>query len=208
VAFTAAEVVITDDNGIAGNTGDDFNPTFVASSDVGNDGILSPGEMWTYTASAIAQDLMTPGGTSTFNFSGSTATDGTDGNIRTFTAGGVSVKTSAFSRDKSTGAWSAAYLGSYSGGLGVTDSSEGSGTGITFDPSSPNHLWITDSADGNCARAAERIGQHSPRSPEAELHHRRGQRLAQLGFTHQPAVASLVQPDAGRIERQHRHIIA
>jgi hypothetical protein len=39
----------------------------------------------------------------------------------------VSVHTSAFSRDKSSGAWSAAYLGSYSGGLGVTDSSEGSG---------------------------------------------------------------------------------
>ena len=61
----------------------------------------------------------------TFDFSGSSALDGTDGNIRTFTAGGVSVKASAFSRDKSTGAWSTAFLGSYGGGLGVTDSSEG-----------------------------------------------------------------------------------
>ena len=59
--------------------------------------------------------------------SGSSALDGPDGNIRTFTAGGVSVKASAFSRDKSTGAWSTAFLGSYGGGLGVTDSSEGDG---------------------------------------------------------------------------------
>jgi len=64
----------------------------------------------------------------TFDFSGSTALDGTDGNIRTFTVGAVSVKTSAFSRDKSTGAWSEAFLGSFLGGLGVTDSSEGAGT--------------------------------------------------------------------------------
>ena len=36
----------------------------------------------------------------------------------------------------------------------------------------------------------------------------RGQRLAQLRFAHQPAVAALVQPDARRIERQHRHVVA
>ncbi|MCC7377720.1 MAG: hypothetical protein IT581_23865, partial [Verrucomicrobiales bacterium] len=65
----------------------------------------------------------------TFNFSGSTAMDGTDGNIRTFTAGGVSVKASAFSRVKNGGSWSPAYLGLYSGGLGVTDSGEGDGSG-------------------------------------------------------------------------------
>ena len=90
---------------------------------MGNDGILSPGEMWTYKASDVAEDLgNTPA--STFNFSGSSATSGTAGNIRTFSAGGVSVKTSAFSRDTS-GVWSTAYLGSYGGGLGVTDGSEG-----------------------------------------------------------------------------------
>ncbi|AFZ28073.1 conserved repeat protein [Cylindrospermum stagnale PCC 7417] len=66
--------------------------------------------------------------TSTFNFEGNSATDGTDGNVRTFSVNGVSVKTSAFSRD-SFGTWKTAYLGSYTGGLGVTDSSEGSGSG-------------------------------------------------------------------------------
>src|SRR6185503_7384587 len=49
----------------------------------------------------------------------------TAGNIRTFTApNGAQVKVSGWSRDKSTGAWAAAYVGSYSSGLGVTDTSE------------------------------------------------------------------------------------
>jgi N-acetylglutamate synthase-like GNAT family acetyltransferase len=123
VAFSASEVVVTDDNGTPGNAADDFTPTRVLASDVGSDGILSPGEVWTYTASATAQELLSPGAASTFSFAGSSATTGAAGNIRTFTAGGVSVKTSAFSRDAS-GVWSTAYLGSYSGGLGVTDSIE------------------------------------------------------------------------------------
>ena len=70
-----------------------------------------------------AQELLSPGGSSTVDFSGSSGVTGTAGNIRTFSAGGVSVKTSAFSRDTS-GVWSTAYLGSYGGGLGVTDGSE------------------------------------------------------------------------------------
>ena len=41
-------VEVVDDNGTPGNTADDFNPTFVGP-DVGNDGILSPGEVWAYT---------------------------------------------------------------------------------------------------------------------------------------------------------------
>ncbi len=65
----------------------------------------------------------------TFNFKGNSATDGTDGNIRSYTEDNVSVNASAFSRDKSTGDWNKAWLGSYSGGLGVTDSSEKSGSG-------------------------------------------------------------------------------
>jgi hypothetical protein len=69
---------------------------------------------------------------STFDFSGSSAQDGTDGNVRTYTAGGISVHVSAFSRDNGhNGAWSQAWLGSYGGGLGVTDSSEGSGSNNT-----------------------------------------------------------------------------
>ncbi len=66
--------------------------------------------------------------TSTFAFSGSTATGGTAGNIRSYTVNGVSVKASAFSRTTS-GTWNTAYLGAYSGGLGVTDGSEGDGSG-------------------------------------------------------------------------------
>ena len=40
---------------------------------------------------------------------------------------GVSVTARAFSQDKGTNTWQNAFLGAYGGGLGVTDSSEGSG---------------------------------------------------------------------------------
>jgi uncharacterized repeat protein (TIGR01451 family) len=62
-----------------------------------------------------------------FQFTGSSSTSGTFGNIRTFTGNGVSVKASAFSRDDSTGAWATAYLGLFGSGLGVTNRNEGSG---------------------------------------------------------------------------------
>lgn len=65
---------------------------------------------------------------STFSFSNNTATSGTAGNTRTFVVNGVTVKASAFSRTDSNGAWATAYLGLYSGGLGVTDTSEGDGS--------------------------------------------------------------------------------
>ncbi|HWI18474.1 MAG TPA: putative Ig domain-containing protein, partial [Vicinamibacterales bacterium] len=55
--------------------------------------------------------------------------NGTDGNVRDFTANGVNIKASAWARSKSNGAWSAAYLGAFTPGLGVTDNSEGDGTG-------------------------------------------------------------------------------
>jgi protocatechuate 3,4-dioxygenase beta subunit len=64
----------------------------------------------------------------TYNFNGSSGTDGKDGNVRSYTESGVTVKASAWSREKgSTDKWAEAYLGAYSGGHGVTDSSEGSG---------------------------------------------------------------------------------
>jgi hypothetical protein len=59
----------------------------------------------------------------TFSFLGNTNVTGSAGNIRTFSSSGVSVKASAFSRTDG-GTWAAAYLGSYSHGLGVTDTSE------------------------------------------------------------------------------------
>ena len=69
--------------------------------------------------------------TSTFSFSGSTSSDGSDGNTRTSTVDLITVTANAWSRDKSSGSWAKAWLGAYSGGYGVTDSSEGSGSGST-----------------------------------------------------------------------------
>ncbi|MCC6706819.1 MAG: carboxypeptidase regulatory-like domain-containing protein, partial [Gammaproteobacteria bacterium] len=65
----------------------------------------------------------------TFDFSGNSYTSGTLGNSRTYTDAltGVSVTARAFSQDKGTNTWQNAFLGAYGGGLGVTDSSEGSG---------------------------------------------------------------------------------
>ena len=62
------------------------------------------------------------------DFNGNTSTAGSLGNVRTYTSGSISVNASGFSRDRATGAWASAYLGSYGGGLGVTDSSEGDGS--------------------------------------------------------------------------------
>ena len=64
----------------------------------------------------------------TFIFEGNSALSGTPGNIRTFTASGVTVNVSGFGRNDSTGAWSTAWLGLYSLGLGVTDAGEGDGS--------------------------------------------------------------------------------
>jgi hypothetical protein len=79
-------------------------------------------------ATSCPQTVCTAG---EFTFSGNTATSGPAGNIRPFSASGVNVKASAFSRTDSTGAWLTAYLGAYSGGLGVTDTSEGTGANNT-----------------------------------------------------------------------------
>ena len=126
VAFTIDEVVVTDDNGTPSDISDDFTPTLDLSSDVGSDGILSAGETWRYASETLAaQDLTTSTSSEdlTFVFMGSTPLDGPDGNVRSFTAGDVSVDVSAFRR-KSSGAWDTAYLGAYSGGLGVTNRGE------------------------------------------------------------------------------------
>src|SRR4051812_15966969 len=55
-SFSLSNVTVRDDNGTPGNTADDFNATFV-SGDANANGLLDPGEMWTFTASRIA----TPG---------------------------------------------------------------------------------------------------------------------------------------------------
>ncbi len=85
----------------------------------------SPARTVSYTATCGGGQVC-----STLNLEGSSSLSGTAGNIRTFTINGVSVKASAFSRVKGAGgAWSTAFLGQYGGGLGVTDGSEGDGSG-------------------------------------------------------------------------------
>ena len=129
-SFTRAEVSIVDDNGSVGNTADDMtiaNGKVVYQSGDDGDNVLEAGESWIYQATGTVQSLGGTGSAVTVDFSGNTATDGTDGNIRTYTAGDVTVQAGAWSRDKGTGQWAKAYLGAYGGGLGVTDSSEGTG---------------------------------------------------------------------------------
>lgn len=48
IAFNLADIVVTDDQGLL--------PLFDPTSDVFNDGILSPGETWIYKATGIAED--------------------------------------------------------------------------------------------------------------------------------------------------------
>lgn len=67
-----------------------------------------------------------------WSFSGNTGTDGTDGNTRTFAGTGTpapvpSVTASAWSNTGSGATLQNAYLGAYSGGLGVTNRNEGTG---------------------------------------------------------------------------------
>nr|WP_236143256.1 SdrD B-like domain-containing protein [Nostoc sp. CMAA1605] len=90
---------------------------------------LTAGSSITYTVTGtVAPSPVSTGSRTTFDFNGSSALDGPDGNTRAWTLNGITVTARAFSRvDGTNGAWNAAYLGSYGGGLGVTDSSEGNG---------------------------------------------------------------------------------
>ena len=120
VPFNKGDIEVTDDQ----------EGTITHISDKGNgDDILAPGETWTYEQTGTAEDLITvtPGTTQTFNLTGNSGLDGHDGNIRTFNAGDLSVNASAFSRDEH-GNWDEGFLGSFSSGLGVTDTSEGDGS--------------------------------------------------------------------------------
>src|SRR5262245_40190582 len=57
-----------------------------------------------------------------FTFSGNSQTDGPDGNVRTYSFGGVNVHASAFSKPRSGGAFQTAYLyQNNKWGLGVTN---------------------------------------------------------------------------------------
>lgn len=65
----------------------------------------------------------------TITFSGSSGLDGTDGNVRSFTSGGITVQATAWSYNGSV--LEKAFLGAFSSGLGVTNSTEGDGSGNT-----------------------------------------------------------------------------
>lgn len=134
VAFATGQISIVDDNGTTA-AGDDLSIangqiTFLSEQTGDGDALLEPGEVWLYKATGTVLNFTTAGATVDFTFGGSSPLSGTAGNVQMFTAGGVSVAASAFSRDGS-GAWAPAYLGRYSGGLGVTDSSEGDGSNNT-----------------------------------------------------------------------------
>jgi protocatechuate 3,4-dioxygenase beta subunit len=127
-----ADIALVDDNGTPSNAADDMtiaNGKIVFDSvQTGDaDDLLEAGEVWLYKATGTVQNLTTAGSTQTFDFNGNTATDGTDGNVRGYTAGGISVKASAWSRTDG-GSWASGYLGAYGGGLGVTDTGEGDGS--------------------------------------------------------------------------------
>jgi protocatechuate 3,4-dioxygenase beta subunit len=70
VSFAADEVVVTDDNGTAGDTSDDFNPDQVLDNgfnvgDANQNNALDTGETWSYTKTLAAEDLSTSTTTTT-----------------------------------------------------------------------------------------------------------------------------------------------
>lgn len=76
--------------------------------------------------SAAALMAASPAAASTtISFTGGNSNlDGTDGNIRSFSNGGITVQGSAFDLNPSTNSVQTAYLGWYSAGLGVTNPNE------------------------------------------------------------------------------------
>jgi hypothetical protein len=80
---------------------------------------------FTLVAAALAATVLLaqPALASTvITFTGNSSTDGTDGNIRTYSNGGISVQASGWSFEGNTR--EKAYLGAYSSGLGVTNNDE------------------------------------------------------------------------------------
>ena len=98
------------------------------SGNIDDEVTLPPGSTITYSLTGTVVGTTTLGSLTSFDFAGNSSTSGVAGNTRTFAKDGITVTASAFSRlNGLNGAWSKAYLGSYGYGLGVTDSSEGSG---------------------------------------------------------------------------------
>jgi uncharacterized repeat protein (TIGR01451 family) len=91
---------------------------------------LAGGSSITYTVNAtVAAATSSYTTATTINLSDGSSSNGSKGNIRTFSANGVSVNASAFS-STSTGTWNTAALGIYgSWGLGVIDNTEDGNSG-------------------------------------------------------------------------------
>src|SRR5262245_18360118 len=62
--------------------------------------------------------------------------------------------------------------------------------------------------DRNGARTAKWIGENSSGAPIAELHERCGECLTELSFTDKPTVATFVEANACRVERQCGDVLA
>lgn len=78
VPFDFDDVVIVDDSGTPGDMSDDVSTTsgdivFLSASDVGSDGVLSPGETWQYEYATVAEDLTTLGAPVVIDFEGFSA---------------------------------------------------------------------------------------------------------------------------------------
>ncbi len=142
VSFALSDVDLVDDNGTPDNAHDDFAPTLDASSDINSDGILSPGETWTYSsATEAAQELtVTTKEDVWFTFNGHSSSSYTYGNERSFTSGEVSVDVTAFSSNSHGNDWKTAYVGDYSGGLGVINRHEDSSLHRTDNSGSVDYL--------------------------------------------------------------------
>lgn len=137
VGYTTSPTAVGTDRGLDSNF--QPSPTTPATLSSGGDDLSLDFGYYTTTTLACV----------TMKMEGNTSTSGTAGNIRIFSAGGISVKASAFARD-TAGAWSNAYLGSYPGGLGVTDGSEGSGgnnTHMTDNVGRRNYILFEFSQD-------------------------------------------------------------
>ena len=128
--------MVVDDNGTPGNTADDLSTTngqitFQSVQAGDADNILEPGEVWLYTASGIVQNVGSgrPGGH--VQLLGQQR-PGRHGRQHPHVHRRRRVGQGQRLQPRhTTGAWSTAFLGSYGGGLGVTDSSEGDGSNNT-----------------------------------------------------------------------------
>jgi hypothetical protein len=98
-----------------------------------------------FIGAAIASGLLAASpaaAATTITFTGTSALDGTDGNVRSFTSGGITVQATAWSYTGAT--LQQAFLGAFANGLGVTNPTEGDGSNNTHavDNSSRNDFIL------------------------------------------------------------------